>query len=101
MTMTQYPHGVRSRQHISRSPRVRRCLGLVAAVLAGIFVVPASPLAVTPVAAAGFGAGGEYHALSPQRIYDSRAISPVNEPNPGPKPADPSQPTFDIQLLGL
>ncbi|MGD9999532.1 MAG: hypothetical protein AB7L17_18255 [Ilumatobacteraceae bacterium] len=81
--------------------RIRRRLALVAAVLVGIVVVPASPVSVTPAAAAGFGAGGEYHALTPQRIYDSRAISPVNEANPGPKPADPSAPTFDIQLLGL
>lgn len=46
------------------------------------------------------GAGGEYHPLTPVRIYDSRAASAVNETSPGPKPATPAQPTFDISLLG-
>jgi hypothetical protein len=102
MSTEQYRfHSMKSTRRTGRSRRIRRCLGLAAAVLAGLVVVPASPVAVTPVSAAGFGAGGEYHPLTPQRIYDSRAISPVNEPNPGPKPADPTQPTFDIQLLGL
>jgi hypothetical protein len=47
------------------------------------------------------GAGGEYHPLTPARIYDSRPASPVNEPSPGPKGATPAQPTFDIPLLGV
>jgi hypothetical protein len=79
----------------------RRTATLVAAVLFGSVVVSVSPVAAPIVSAAGLGAGGEYHPLTPQRIYDSRAISPVNEANPGPKPATPSQPTFDIGLLGL
>jgi hypothetical protein len=63
-------------------------------------VAPFSPVAAPIVSAAGLGAGGEYHPLTPQRIYDSRVISPINEATPGPKPATPSQPTFDISLLG-
>ncbi|MCX6519215.1 MAG: hypothetical protein NTZ21_00970 [Actinobacteria bacterium] len=47
------------------------------------------------------GAGGEYHPLTPARIYDSRAATAVNEPSPGAKPATPAQPTFDIDLLGV
>jgi hypothetical protein len=47
------------------------------------------------------GAGGEYHPLTPARIYDSRADSAVNEASPGPKAATPAQPTFDLDLLGV
>lgn len=61
---------------------------------------PTSGRLVPKVAAAGLGAGGEYHPLPPERIYDSRVDSPVNEPAPGPKPATPEQRTFDIDLLG-
>ncbi|MFN8022701.1 MAG: hypothetical protein U0Q03_14330 [Acidimicrobiales bacterium] len=78
--------------------------------LAAVATVAAAPLApvldlvpATAAAAPGdtLGAGGEYHALAPARIYDSRASSAVNEANPGPKPATPAQPTFDIDLLGV
>jgi hypothetical protein len=72
---------------------------MVAAALVAALVLPVSPVAVPIATAAGLGAGGEYHPLTPVRIYDSRAISPVNEPAPGPKAATPSLPTFDIQLL--
>jgi hypothetical protein len=64
---------------------------------------PASSAGHMPSGApiAGLGAGGEYHPLAPQRIYDSRPDTAINEPAPGPKPATPSQPTFDIAVLGL
>lgn len=51
-------------------------------------------------------AGGEYHPLTPQRIYDSRpagvdgGAGPINEPSPGAKPAGPTRPSFEIPLLG-
>ena len=75
---------------------------VVVVVTAFVAVAPGPvPGRVVPrVAAEGLGAGGEYHPLTPDRIYDSRADSPVNEPAPGPKPATPDQQTFDIDLLG-
>lgn len=92
------------------SPR-SRCRLLVAAALLGSVVSVPAVGELAPVGAAAqsapsaqadtLGAGGEYHALTPARIYDSRPGSPVNEPNPGPKGATPSQPTFDIPLLGV
>jgi hypothetical protein len=76
----------------------------VASVAAVVAVVAPSGI-TAPVgivaAAPGLGAGGEYHPVTPQRIYDSRPSSPVNEPFPGPKPAGPGEPTFDIQVTGL
>jgi hypothetical protein len=71
--------------------------------LASSFIVGTATFGVAPASAApaGLGAGGEYHPLAPQRIYDSRPASAVNEPSPGPKPANATQPTFDIGVLGL
>lgn len=82
---------------------LRRAVGL--AVLAtAVATVPA--FTSTPVGAAGeLQAGGEFHALTPTRIYDSRPVSPVNEPSPGAKPMSTGNSTngsvFDIGLLGL
>jgi len=72
-----------------------RLLG-VAAVAVGVVVpvAPVLPLAVGSVHAAGLGAGGEYHPLTPQRIYDSRVDSP------GPKAMNRFIPAFDIPLRG-
>lgn len=77
-----------------------RAAKLAVAALVSALVVPASPIAVSPVTAAGLGAGGEYHPLTPERIYDSRATDALNQGVPGPMPATPAQPTFDISLLG-
>lgn len=46
--------------------------------------------------------GGEFHPLTPQRIYDSRTIDggPINEPAPGPKPISFATAAFDINALG-
>ena len=77
---------------------------LALSLFAGSVVAPATalaPVALSTVAAAdGLGAGGEYHAIAPARIYDSRPTSAVNEGAPGPKPANGNQPVFDIALLG-
>ena len=76
---------------------------VVCALVAATAVVAPSPgVPASPVqAAGGYGAGGEFFPLTPTRIYDSRGNGPaVNEPTPGPKPATPAKPTFDIALLG-
>lgn len=85
-----------------RSRRViARVLG--GAVLLGSVIAPVAPVAPygSGVArAAGLGAGGEFHRMSPVRVYDSRPETPINEPAPGPKPATPATPTFSFDLLG-
>jgi hypothetical protein len=96
-----------SRHHSERSSR-RRPLLAAAAVVAGALLVavtavapaPGSPTAAAQDTPDALGAGGEYHPLPPARIYDSRPATAVGEPAPGPKPATPAQPTFDIDLLG-
>lgn len=64
---------------------------------AGLVVAPA---ATSVVHAAGLEGGGEFHPLTPARIYDSRPSSPVNEPSPGAKPITPGHSAFDVSLLG-
>ena len=83
----------------------------VAAVLASAVVVPMAS-APSPVAAAGctWCAGGEFHALTPTRILETRdnpaavpPIVPINDTDlPGIKPLTPGNGvTFDVQVLGL
>jgi len=74
----------------------------VVAALAVAAIVAPNPVSTTSsvLAADGLGAGGEFHPLTPKRIYDSRAESAVNEPTPGAKAASSALPTFDIPLLG-
>ena len=71
------------------------------AVIVGVVAAPT--LTVSTVSAAGeLAAGGEYHPLTPERIFDSRPTSPINDVSPfGPKNQGPADPTFDLQLLGL
>jgi hypothetical protein len=92
---------------MSSSSRLRRTVAGIAA-LASVASLLAAPIGAPTAAAADdvLGAGGEYHPLTPQRIYDSRpagvdgGVKPINEPAPGAKPTGPSQPTFDFALLG-
>ncbi len=93
---------------MQRSNPFRRAVALVSScaivavsVVAGAVV--AATLTVAPVSAIGecLCAGGEYHALTPQRIFDSRPTSSINDVDPlGAKPIGPAQPSFDVQLLG-
>lgn len=95
-------HSMRSIRHIKR---------LAGASLL-VMAVTASPLASgsgspigVPLAAAadGLGAGGEYHALTPARVFDSRPGLPGSENDVAPigaKPVTNGGSTFDIQLLG-
>lgn len=93
-----HEHPMRSIRHIAR-------LTGVALLLVAITVpVALSPLQV-PVAeaAGGLGAGGEYHALTPARVYDSRPGLPGSENDVTPlgsKPISSAGSTFDVQLLG-
>jgi len=70
------------------------------AVVAGLVVAPT--LSVTSVSAdGGLGAGGEYHPLTPERIFDSRPGSSINDVAPlGAKPIGTNEPSFDLALLG-
>ncbi|MEI6497687.1 MAG: hypothetical protein WCO88_13555 [Actinomycetota bacterium] len=81
--------------------RLLRWCAVAALAVAAVAVPAATERPRAAVAADGLGAGGEFHPLTPARVYDSRADSAVNEPAPGPKPATPTKPTFDISLLGL
>ena len=77
------------------------CALVIVAVVVGSVAAPS--LSVAPVSAAGecLCAGGEYHALTPERIFDSRPTSPINDVVPlGAKPIGPTEPSFDVQLLG-
>ncbi len=81
--------------------KLRSLLGVIA--IAGAAVVLPAPASSFPVAqAAGeLGAGGEFHSLTPARIFDSRPESAVNDVAPaGIKPSGPGLPSFDIVALG-
>ena len=89
-----YAHTMKSRRHIARL-----MAATVLVVGAGVVTTPGG---VSLVHAAGLEGGGEFHPLTPVRIYDSRPISPINEPSPGAKPLSaPAAASFDIGLLGL
>lgn len=84
-------HTMKSSRHLKR--------WFAAALLAtAVVVVPTGALPVTPVHAEGLGAGGEYHPLTPARIFDSRPGLAINDVEPAGAKAIGS--TFDLQLLG-
>lgn len=82
-----------------------------ATALAAALAVAAAfaPSPVSPVAAAcTLCAGGEYHPVTPARIFDTRSADlnggagPVNDVAPaGVKSIGPTSPSFDIDLFGL
>lgn len=73
----------------------RRVVVLAIAAVAAIGVIPPSVPESPPADAAGLGAGGEYHPLTPTRIFDTR--SGLNTPAGTVKTGVP----FDAQVLGL
>lgn len=92
-----YAHTMKSGRHIARLTAV---LGLVGAIV----IIPTASQLVTHVeAVTGLGAGGEFHPLTPTRIFDSRPALAINDvAPPGAKPlAAPDPATFDIAMLGL
>ncbi|MFZ9481642.1 MAG: hypothetical protein ACO3AV_02005 [Ilumatobacteraceae bacterium] len=82
--------------------RARRLMVACCAVLAASSVTV--PAAVPQVSAdvCALGPGGEYHAVTPARVFDSRSDRSVNDVAPlGSKPMSASDPTFSLDLLGL
>ena len=81
--------------------RERRTVGLVAAALLASALAVSAGVGTAPVPAAfaaGLGAGGEYHPLTPTRIYDTRAPG-INSPV-GPIQTSPTGGTADVTILG-
>ena len=86
------------------SRRLRRSALVVGAIAAGLAVaVVVSPSADRVVQAEGapLGAGGEFHSLTPERIFSSRE-QPLDVEPFGPKPTNPvsSPQDFHVPLLG-
>ncbi|HEX4983500.1 MAG TPA: hypothetical protein VFV63_17470 [Ilumatobacteraceae bacterium] len=80
-----------------RSVRVVTALALVIGSGVTSIALSSPPGAAAP---ASLGSGGEYHALAPQRVLDTR--SAINDPVlPGPKALIPGAgEAFEVQLLG-
>ncbi|MCB0956514.1 MAG: hypothetical protein KDB12_10210, partial [Ilumatobacter sp.] len=72
-------------------------------------ILPGAPAGAPVASAAGcsYCAGGEYHPITPVRIFDSRTLEavpelPINDVAPlGAKPLGTNDPTFNVQLLGM
>ncbi len=85
-----------------------RAMLAVGALAAAFVVVPAGQAhiaaAAGPCTLGGLCAGGEYHPLTPTRIFDTgdSSVPPINDVAPlGGKPLSLAKPTFNIGLLGL
>lgn len=73
----------------------------VLGVLAVLVVGPSGSQAPVALAATERGAGGEYHPLTPTRIFDSRGPG-INDVSPrGKKPMTLAGADFDVQVTGL
>jgi len=77
----------------------RRALVSMSLLAAGLVAVPAAQQVAH---ADGLNGGGEFHPLTPARIYDSRNFDggPINEAAPGPKQIAFGHATFPTQVLG-
>ena len=94
-----YAHTMKSGRHIARLTAV---LGLVGAIV----IIPTASQLVSTVEAVPctLCEGGEFHPLTPKRIFDSRLgdLSNHDVAPLGAKPLGaPAPDTFDIQVLGL
>ena len=80
--------------------RRRRGAAIAGAVLAGVLTVSigSSIGQVPPAHAAGLGAGGEYHPLTPARIFDTR--SPGINSTSGAIPTSSTGGSVDVHILG-
>ncbi len=92
----------------NRSERPRRvsrvALGAAAALLAGAVAVVLSPGADSTVQAIGepLGAGGEFHSVAPERVFDSREadldVAPLGrKPSSGPN----ADTVFQVPIVGV
>src|SRR3954454_5659126 len=89
---------MKSGRHMTR---LFAAIGL--AVGAGVVAVPGSALPVHAVTCSTLCGGGEFHPLTPVRVFDSRPASAINDVAPlGAKPLTAPEPAvFDIGMLGL
>lgn len=71
----------------------------LATVAVMVGVVTASPTSAPTAHAQALAAGGEFHALPPARIFDTRPTSPTGTA-PGKKATTPQGSSFDVTLLG-
>ena len=89
--------------------RPLRLLFVAGLVSVSSVILPSAPAGAPVASAAGctLCAGGEYHPIAPVRIFDSRTLEavpelPINDVAPlGSKPLGASNPSFDLQLLGI
>jgi hypothetical protein len=83
-----------------RSVRVITAFGLVIGSGVTSIALSSPDSGRASAAVTGLGSGGEYHALAPQRVLDTR--SGINDPvTPGPKALVPGTgQAFEVQLLG-
>ena len=77
----------------------RFAIATLVGVSAVVSTAASSPGAPADAQTAALGAGGEYHPLTPARIFDSRTgfndVAPL-----GAKPTNPQGLTFDVDILG-
>ena len=74
------------------------CAALCATVLVAVGTGGTAP--VVSAQATSLASGGEYHPLTPTRIFDTRGAG-INDTAPlGPKPANPTGQTFTFDALG-
>ena len=94
--------GIRSHDEVKASHHAVDCRGRDSASAPDSSRSPGSPVQAAPPRARLCG-GGEFHPLTPARIFDSRpATSHQRVAPPGAKPMGAPEPaTFDIELLGL
>ncbi|MDO8390897.1 MAG: hypothetical protein Q7V57_10435 [Actinomycetota bacterium] len=93
---------------MKRHSIARVSLVAAATLAAAVGLIPSGPVALVAAAdPCSLCAGGEYHPVTPVRIFDSRhtddtpGSAGINDVSPlGAKPLAPSRPTFDVQLLG-
>lgn len=77
----------------------RFAVAALVGVSAVVSTAASSPGAPADAQSTALGAGGEYHPLTPARIFDSRTR--LNDVAPlGAKPANPQGLTFDVDILG-
>ena len=74
-------------------------LGALGALAAGA-VAPTSNPSTAQAADVTLGAGGEFHPLSPARIFDTRGAGIADTAPLGRKPTSPDGRSFDVDILG-